>query len=76
MWINAIFFMKKNKLFTYVLIVIGAFVAIYAQYCSDNKEVFLGLGVVVLLLGLMRLSRTIPSKKEEQSYIKSEDDDI
>jgi FtsH-binding integral membrane protein len=50
------------KLITYALILIGAMSAIYAN-ANEAQNIYLLIGgIFALLFGLMRLSKTIPSK--------------
>ena len=50
------------KLITYALILIGAMAAIYANANETQNIYLLIAGIFALLFGLMRLSKTIPSK--------------
>ncbi|WP_250432366.1 hypothetical protein [Hanstruepera flava] len=50
------------KYFNYLLIVIGCAVAIYAQAEVKQNELVLISGIVILMLGVYRISKTIPSK--------------
>ncbi len=54
-----------SHIFSYILILIGAFVAIYAQAGEDQNQYILIAGIVVLMFGIYRISRHIPSKKNE-----------
>jgi uncharacterized membrane protein YfcA len=54
-----------SRSFSYILILIGAFIAIYAQAGEDQNQLILIFGIVVLMLGIYRVSRTIPSKKND-----------
>lgn len=53
-----------SRLINYVLIIIGAFVAIYANSQENQNQYILTGGIVVLMLGIYRISRNIPSKKD------------
>ncbi|MFK7782579.1 hypothetical protein [Psychroserpens sp.] len=52
-----------SRLISYILIVTGAFVAIYAQAGEDQNQFLLIGGIVALMLGVYRISRNIPSKR-------------
>lgn len=67
--------MKKNHLFSYLLIVIGAIIAIYAKAEVSQSIVLLIIGIVVLMYGTFRLSSTIPSKtiEKEDLFIEEEE---
>lgn len=54
-----------SNFLTYILILIGAFAAIYAN-SNETQNIYLLIGgVFALLFGLMRLSKKIPSKTTE-----------
>lgn len=52
-----------SKIISYILILTGAAVAIYAQAGEDQNQYVLIGGIMVLMLGIYRISRNIPSKK-------------
>ncbi|WP_338730816.1 hypothetical protein [Mangrovimonas cancribranchiae] len=58
--------MMIQKTINYLLIIIGAIVAIYAQAGEKQDTVILILGMFCLMIGLYRVSRTIPSKREKE----------
>ena len=64
-----------SKFLDIILIVIGGIIAIYAQVDQQQNSYVLIAGIVFLMFGLMRLSRRIPSKKEVESYIVTEDEE-
>ena len=49
---------------SYILIVIGGIVAIYAQANEQQNQFILIAGIVILMLGIYNVSRNIPSKKD------------
>ncbi|WP_239004407.1 hypothetical protein [Lacinutrix sp. WUR7] len=51
---------------SYILILIGCIVAVYAQAEARQNTWVLVLGIVVLMYGLYRVYSTIPNKKEEE----------
>ncbi len=53
------------KYFNYILIVLGAIVALYAKAGSEQNQYILIAGIVLLMLGIYRISRNIPSKNQE-----------
>ncbi|WP_040282041.1 hypothetical protein [Psychroserpens damuponensis] len=55
-----------NRKISYILIVIGGFVAIYAQAKADQNQLILIVGIVILMLGIYSISRNIPSKKDQE----------
>jgi hypothetical protein len=55
-----------SKLITFSLILIGAIIAIYAKAEKNQNVYILVLGIIVLMIGLYRLSKGIPSKSTNQ----------
>jgi hypothetical protein len=58
--------MFLSKYLSYILILIGCIVAVYAQAEAKQNTGVLVLGIVVLMYGLYRVYSTIPNKKEEE----------
>ncbi|WP_246085368.1 hypothetical protein [Paucihalobacter ruber] len=58
-----------SKSINYLLILVGGLVALYAQAGETQNQYLLIGGVVVLMMGLYRISRNLSSKSE------SSDDD-
>ncbi|AUS06175.1 hypothetical protein [Pseudotamlana carrageenivorans] len=54
------------KYLNYILIVIGAFIAIYAKANANQNQYVLIGGIVVLMLGIYRVAKTVPSKSENE----------
>jgi len=67
--------MKKNHLFSYLLLLIGAVIAIYARAEAAQNTLVLFIGIVFLMYGTYRLSSSIPSKtdNEDHSFIEEEE---
>jgi hypothetical membrane protein len=55
-----------SRIINYFLILIGAFVAIYAQAEEDQNQYILIGGIMVLMIGVYRISRNIPSKQNQE----------
>ncbi len=53
----------------------GASIGIYADAYSDDDQVLLVLAIVILMFGLYRLARGISSRKPDESFIKSEEEE-
>ncbi|MGB5417259.1 hypothetical protein [Algibacter sp.] len=54
------------KYLNYILIIVGAFVAIYAKSgLNQNQFVLIG-GIVLLMIGVYRISRNIPSRQKNE----------
>ena len=54
-----------SRTISYFLIIIGGFVAIYAQAKADQNQYILIGGIVILMLGIYNISRNIPSKNDQ-----------
>ncbi|UKM64271.1 hypothetical protein GSB9_00818 [Flavobacteriaceae bacterium GSB9] len=55
------------KYLNYILIIIGAFVAIYAKAGARQNQMVLILGIVMLMIGVYRISKSIPSRKSDDN---------
>ncbi len=55
--------------------VIGAVISLYANNTDDQNTYLLILGIVLLMIGIYRISRTIPSKNECESYNETNTED-
>jgi hypothetical protein len=51
---------------SYIFIVIGGIIAIYAQAKEDQSQYVLIAGIAILMLGIYNISRTIPSKNDDR----------
>ncbi|MBC3847792.1 hypothetical protein H8K90_15445 [Winogradskyella echinorum] len=70
--------MNISRIINFVCIVAGGVVALYAQAQKQQNTYLLMGGIVLLMLGIYRTSRNIPSKydkQEEETFIKTEDED-
>ena len=70
--------MTVSRIINFICIVAGAIVAIYAQAQEKQNLYLLMGGIVLLMLGIYRTSRNIPSKydnQDEETFIKTEDED-
>lgn len=63
------------KYINYILIIIGAIVAISAKKGTEQNEYILIGGIVILMIGIYRISRSIPSKHEREDRDDSFDTD-
>lgn len=52
---------------------IGAIVAIYAKTGTEQNEYILIGGIAILMLGIYRVSKQIPSKTDNDDFIKDEE---
>ncbi|NJX15632.1 hypothetical protein [Tamlana crocina] len=62
------------KYLNYILIIVGAFVAIYAKAGANQNQFVLILGIVLLMIGVYRISKTIPSRKKDEDSGNSENE--
>lgn len=70
--------MTVSRIINFICIVTGGIVAIYAQAQEKQNLYLLMGGIVLLMLGIYRTSRNIPSKydnQDEETFIKTEDED-
>lgn len=51
-----------SRIISYILIITGALIAVYAQAGEKQNQYILIGGIMVLMLGIYRISRNIPSK--------------
>jgi uncharacterized membrane protein HdeD (DUF308 family) len=66
-----------SKTLNYVLIIIGGVIAIYAQAGEEQDTVVLVIGIVVLMIGIYRISKNIGDKpKGPEGFVKTEEDDV
>ncbi|WP_246067708.1 hypothetical protein [Changchengzhania lutea] len=54
------------KYLNYILIVVGAIVALYAKVDEDQNQFILIGGIMILMIGIYRISRKIPSKSADE----------
>ncbi|MFD1063749.1 hypothetical protein ACFQ1Q_10875 [Winogradskyella litorisediminis] len=69
--------MKLSRFINILCIVTGGAIAIYSQAEKQQNEYLLIGGIVLLMFGLYRLSRNVPSKfenREEETFVKTEND--
>lgn len=56
--------MNISRIINIALLLIGAIVAIFAQAREDQNQYVLIGGIVLLMMGIYRISRNIPSKND------------
>ena len=66
---------KFSKFLDVIAVLIGGIIAIYAQADQQQNSYILIVGIVLLMFGLMSLSRRIPSKKEVENLIVGQDEE-
>lgn len=69
--------MNISRILNFICIVVGGIIAFYAQAQQEQNTYILIGGIMLLMFGIYRTSRNIPSKfeKEEESFIKTEKED-
>ena len=67
--------MNLSRIVNLLLIIIGGFIAIYAKTGADQNQYILVLGIFVLMTGVYRISRNIPSKIDREN-MKNNDDEF
>jgi putative Mn2+ efflux pump MntP len=58
--------MNFSRLINVLLIILGAIVAVYAKAGAEQNVYILIAGIVLLMLGVYRISRNIPSKNDQE----------
>ncbi len=59
--------MNLSRVISIFLIVIGGFIAFYAQAGANQNQYILVAGIFILMMGVYRISRNIPSKHEREN---------
>ena len=57
------------KYLNYLLIIVGAVVAIYAKTGTEQNQYILIGGITMLMVGIYRISKTIPNRNEEEDSL-------
>ncbi|MFC0604842.1 hypothetical protein [Winogradskyella pulchriflava] len=70
--------MSISRIINLICIVVGGIIAIYAQAEEKQNTYLLMGGIMLLMFGIYRMSRNIPSKydkEQEDTIVKSENDE-
>ena len=59
--------MDTSRFISLLLIIIGGLVAIYAKAGMDQNQYVLVGGIVILMIGVYRISKNIPSKNDSEA---------
>lgn len=59
--------MNFSRIVSVLMILIGGFIALYAQVGANQNQYVLIAGIVVLMIGVYRISRNIPSKQDREN---------
>ncbi len=60
--------MNISRIISILLIIIGGFIAFYAQAGADQNQYVLVAGIFLLMMGVYRISRNIPSRNESEKH--------
>lgn len=66
--------MNISRIISLLLIIVGGFIAFYAQAGANQNEYILVGGIFLLMMGVYRISRNIPSKNEKEWKNEKEDE--
>lgn len=61
--------------FNYILIILGAIVALYSKAGEEQNQYILIGGIVILMIGIYRISKNIPSKNTDENDVFNTDND-
>ncbi|WP_253256225.1 hypothetical protein [Formosa algae] len=64
--------MKSSQTLSYILIIFGILVAMYAKVDDAEHTYLLILGICSLLFGVFKISQTIPSKHNQDDNLNNE----
>ncbi|WP_027125187.1 hypothetical protein [Gelidibacter mesophilus] len=59
--------MNMSRVINLLLIIVGGFVAIYAKAGMDQNQYVLIGGIMILMIGVYRISKRIPSKNDRET---------
>jgi len=63
--------MNISKNINYIFIAVGAILALYGQNQEEKNETMLIGGIVLLMIGVYRISKNIPSKRDSEDDIQN-----
>ena len=69
--------MNISRIITFTCLILGGIIAIYAQAQEKQNTYILMIGIVLLMAGVYRLARNIPSKfddTEDSNFNNSENE--
>lgn len=64
-----------KKRYNILVILVGFFIAVLSSYLQEAKSIFLTLGILLMLLGLFRISKSIPSKTDSNENIMEDEEE-
>lgn len=66
--------MNLSRIISVILILIGGFIAFYAQAGAVQNQYVLVAGIFILMMGVYRISRNIPSQQDREESKKNDDE--
>lgn len=63
--------MNISKNINYIFIAVGAILALYGQNQEEKNETMLIGGIMLLMIGVYRISKNIPSKRDSDDDIQN-----
>lgn len=66
--------MKLSRIINFLLLIIGGFIALYAESGTNQNQYLLVGGIFILMIGVYRISRNIPSKNDDDIIRNNEDE--
>lgn len=67
--------MLNSRIFNFILILVGGSIAIYAKAEEEQDVYILLAGIILLMIGLYRLSRGISSQRDNNEEANHNDDE-
>lgn len=58
--------MNISRLINFLFIVVGGFVAVYAKAQEEQNQYILIAGIMLLMIGVYRISKRIPSRSNQE----------
>ncbi len=66
--------MNLSRLINLFLIIVGGFIAVYAETGTHQNQYILVAGIFILMMGVYRISRNIPSKHDRENFKNNNDE--
>lgn len=66
--------MNLSRLINLFLIIVGGFIAVYAETGTHQNQYILVAGIFILMMGVYRISRNIPSKNNRENFKNNDDE--
>ena len=66
--------MNISKNINYILIAVGGIVALYAQNQEEQNQMIMIGGLVIMMIGIYRISKRIPSKNDNDDDLQNKEE--